>query len=252
MTKRVLDPSQVQVPPPPPAVREFEEENTKAGVLSPRRGSPGSYREAAAFLCQEIGLRTRQDQGIEPLYAYLEALGAWADSPRVEAFPEITPEISKLVEQLHPSLRPTIRDWLAGLRGRQPNRPEPSPHGVAEPEGQWIVPSAASIPQVPPPQPTKNARLPFADALAVDPMSISEEQREAAHGRSSYVPPSRAGKKQLMGYFDEEIIKALRVLALRQDTTMKALLEEAVHDVLAKHHVDPTKIQQLLEGRNPN
>lgn len=82
------------------------------------------------------------------------------------------------------------------------------------------------------------------------PMNLSEEQNHAAKS-GSYVAPSRAGKKQLMGYFDETIIKTLRGLALTQDTTMQSLLEEAVSDLLTKHGADTANVRHFLKARTP-
>ena len=45
---------------------------------------------------------------------------------------------------------------------------------------------------------------------------------------SSFVPPSRQGKKVIAGYFDPAVSKQLRQLAIEHDTTVQALLAEAI------------------------
>lgn len=44
----------------------------------------------------------------------------------------------------------------------------------------------------------------------------------------STVPPSRKGKKVVAGYFDPAVSKQLKQLALEHDTTVQALLAEAL------------------------
>ncbi len=44
----------------------------------------------------------------------------------------------------------------------------------------------------------------------------------------SDLPPSRRGKKVIAGYFDPAVSKQLRQLALEHDTTVQALLAEAL------------------------
>ena len=45
---------------------------------------------------------------------------------------------------------------------------------------------------------------------------------------ASALPPSRKGKKVIAGYFDPAVSKQLRQLALEHDTTVQALLAEAL------------------------
>ena len=51
----------------------------------------------------------------------------------------------------------------------------------------------------------------------------------------SEVPPSRVGKRAIAGHFDPAVGKQLRQLALDNDTTVQALLEEALNDLFLKH-----------------
>ena len=48
------------------------------------------------------------------------------------------------------------------------------------------------------------------------------------------VTPSRVGKRQISGYFTPEATKQLHHLAVEQDTTVQALLEEALNDLFRK------------------
>lgn len=48
-------------------------------------------------------------------------------------------------------------------------------------------------------------------------------------------PPSRQGKKALTGYFGPEVLKQLKVMAAANDTTIQALLTEALNDLFKKH-----------------
>jgi hypothetical protein len=51
----------------------------------------------------------------------------------------------------------------------------------------------------------------------------------------SQLPPSRRGKKALTGYFDPEVLKQLKVMAAAEDTTIQALLSEALNDLFKKY-----------------
>jgi hypothetical protein len=48
-------------------------------------------------------------------------------------------------------------------------------------------------------------------------------------------PPSRAGKRNVTGYFQPEVARQLRQLALDRDVTIQMLLGEALNDLFAKH-----------------
>lgn len=48
-------------------------------------------------------------------------------------------------------------------------------------------------------------------------------------------PESRAGKKAVSAYFEPEVAKALKGLALELDTTMQGLMALAFNDLLEKH-----------------
>ena len=53
------------------------------------------------------------------------------------------------------------------------------------------------------------------------------------------VPPSRQGKKAITGHFDPAVSRQLRQLALDNNTTVQALLAEALNELFIKHHRNP-------------
>lgn len=53
------------------------------------------------------------------------------------------------------------------------------------------------------------------------------------------LPPSRQGKKAIAGHFDPVVSKQLKQLALEQDTTVQALLAEALNDLFEKYSKKP-------------
>ena len=77
---------------------------------------------------------------------------------------------------------------------------------------------------------------------AATPATVAETT-EAADAQQTMPqrPPvnSRDGKKAVVGYFSPELSKALRLLALQQDSSIQALLGEAIDDLLRKHGGHP-------------
>lgn len=65
---------------------------------------------------------------------------------------------------------------------------------------------------------------------------MPEQPQPAA---KSEVPPSRVGRKAIAGHFDPAVAKQLRQLALDNDTTVQALLEEALNDLFLKYGKSP-------------
>ena len=61
------------------------------------------------------------------------------------------------------------------------------------------------------------------------------DPRPTAGGAPSTRQPSRIGKASVTGYFAPEVRKQLRRLAADRDTTIQALLGEALNDLFAKH-----------------
>ena len=50
----------------------------------------------------------------------------------------------------------------------------------------------------------------------------------------SYVAPARRGKKAVSGHFDPAVQKQLNQMALDEDSSVQALLREALNDLFAK------------------
>ncbi|KQN04317.1 ribbon-helix-helix domain-containing protein [Sphingomonas sp. Leaf25] len=51
--------------------------------------------------------------------------------------------------------------------------------------------------------------------------------------------PSRAGRKQIAGFFTPEMSLSMHMLARRQDRSLQALMAEAFNDVLRKYGESP-------------
>ena len=58
---------------------------------------------------------------------------------------------------------------------------------------------------------------------------------EEGSGSVPTVQPGRVGKVSVTGYFAPEVRRQLRRLAADADTTIQALLGEALNDLFAKH-----------------
>ncbi len=55
----------------------------------------------------------------------------------------------------------------------------------------------------------------------------------------SAVAPSRAGKKPVTGFFDPEVSRQIKKVALDKDKTMQDLLQEALNDLFRKYDLPP-------------
>ena len=71
-------------------------------------------------------------------------------------------------------------------------------------------------------------------AGATGPAGHQAAPAEAAE-RSPHYRPSREGKSNVTGYFDPAVKRQLRILAAERDTTIQALLGEALNDLFAKY-----------------
>lgn len=67
----------------------------------------------------------------------------------------------------------------------------------------------------------------------------SENTQSPTSASGSYVAPSRRGKKVVSGYFDAEVSKQLKLLCVENDTSLQALLTEALNDLFVKHGKSP-------------
>jgi antitoxin-like ribbon-helix-helix protein len=67
--------------------------------------------------------------------------------------------------------------------------------------------------------------------------------RQSADGATesarTNVSATRTGKKVIAGHFDPGVSKALRSLALDRDTSVQALLQEALNDLFLKYSKPP-------------
>ena len=62
-----------------------------------------------------------------------------------------------------------------------------------------------------------------------------EETQQLQVSTKPELPPSRKGKKAIAGHFDPAVSKQLKQLALEEDTTVQALLAEALNDLFEKY-----------------
>lgn len=53
------------------------------------------------------------------------------------------------------------------------------------------------------------------------------------------VVPSRIGKKPVTGFFDPEVSRQIKKIALDKDKTMQELLQEALNDLFRKYDLPP-------------
>ena len=63
----------------------------------------------------------------------------------------------------------------------------------------------------------------------------SDTENNVAAERHRHYRPGREGKANVTGYFPPTVKRQLRVLAAEQDTTIQALLGQALNDLFAKY-----------------
>ncbi|MEB3311997.1 MAG: ribbon-helix-helix domain-containing protein [Snowella sp.] len=71
---------------------------------------------------------------------------------------------------------------------------------------------------------------------------VPQESSVSVEGKPSnnaVLPPSRQGKKAITGYFDPAVSRQLRQLALDRDSTIQALLSEALNELFIKYGKNP-------------
>ena len=80
--------------------------------------------------------------------------------------------------------------------------------------------------------------------LSAVPKNDSGPQAGEGKGKASksQVAPSRAGKKLIAGHFSPETAKAMKRLAVEDDTTVQALLGEAMELLFKKKNIK-TKVE---------
>lgn len=82
----------------------------------------------------------------------------------------------------------------------------------------------------------RSPTTPPTQEVASSTQNIREKRDQAVRKASApQAPPSRAGKKALIGYFDPGVSKQLKQMALDEDRTVQHLLAEALNDFFQKH-----------------
>ena len=71
------------------------------------------------------------------------------------------------------------------------------------------------------------------------PMPAAGDTPTPASSPQSELPPSRQGKKVISGYFDPTVTRQLKQIALDNDTTVQALLTEALNELFLKYNKQP-------------
>jgi Antitoxin-like ribbon-helix-helix len=77
------------------------------------------------------------------------------------------------------------------------------------------------------------------NAANKQPMRVPPAKPQAASRPAQPVKPSRVGKKPVTGFFDPAVSRQLKQMALDQDSSIQALLREALNDLFEKHHKKP-------------
>ena len=79
-----------------------------------------------------------------------------------------------------------------------------------------------TTPTEPPPQPS------------APPRASTAARRPHADHEERFYRPSREGRRLIAGHFDPKVAKQLKLLAAEEDTTVQALLEEALNLLFLK------------------
>lgn len=82
------------------------------------------------------------------------------------------------------------------------------------------------------------SQAPVPLSAPIDPLGSKRRERKTAHTpesvSSNYLPPSRTGKRLIGGHFPPEVAKHLKILAAEEETSIQALLEEALDLLFVK------------------
>lgn len=65
------------------------------------------------------------------------------------------------------------------------------------------------------------------------------KQDEVMSAKITVKPPSRIGKKVVAGYFDQAVVRQLKMLAVNNDSSIQVLLAEALNDLFEKYNRRP-------------
>ncbi len=69
---------------------------------------------------------------------------------------------------------------------------------------------------------------------AVEPTPAAASAVPAAPKQEKFFRPSRDGRRFLGGHFDPKVVRQMKMLAVEEDTTTQALLEEALDMLFVK------------------
>jgi hypothetical protein len=107
--------------------------------------------------------------------------------------------------------------------------------------------AAQEAPAAAPPKPkaTRKRSRHHAAARAVEALPRDEPTAEVAATVPRFHRPSREDKRLVAGHFNPKVAKQLKLLAVEDDTTVQALLEEALDLLFAKK--GRARISELLK-----
>jgi hypothetical protein len=89
----------------------------------------------------------------------------------------------------------------------------------------------------------KSAPVEAAKTAVISPESTAGEKPYA----NRHFRPSRANKHNVTGYFDRAVVRQLRMMAAEKDTTIQALLAEALDDLFAKYRLPEIAKAEALQ-----
>ena len=71
------------------------------------------------------------------------------------------------------------------------------------------------------------------------PEAVTPKNTTSQITAKSKKPPSRINTKAITGHFDPDVSKQLKMLAVTKDSSIQALLREAINDLFTKHGKNP-------------
>lgn len=90
----------------------------------------------------------------------------------------------------------------------------------------------------------KKKKISLADAFGkstaktVETANVPKAEDSSSEIKSN-IAPSRVNKKAVTGFFEPEVSKQLKLLAIEQETTLQALLVDAINDIFKKYNKSP-------------
>lgn len=77
------------------------------------------------------------------------------------------------------------------------------------------------------------------EASGKQPAPVTTTDNRPELSTRAELPPARQGKKMISGYFDPAVARQLKQLALDNDSTVQALLGEALNELFVKYNQKP-------------